>query len=68
MKNLIEALQIFAKYMEDVDLPTHCEHDELFVMVDPAVVSKEDKKRLKTLTFTPSSDGDTFSSFYYGSA
>jgi hypothetical protein len=66
MKDLIEALQIFAKY-GDPENPTHCEHDELFVhVVDAKEMSAEDLTRLEELSFTPS-DGGGFSSFRFGS-
>ena len=67
MKDLIEALQIFSKY-SDTEWPTHCEHDELRVCVDPAIVSKEDIKRLDELGFFPEEDEDCFLSFKFGSA
>ncbi len=68
MDDLIEALTILRKY-GNPGCPTHCEHDVLYVMVDPALVSKEDKKRLKELGLTPDSDfGNCFSSFKFGSA
>ena len=65
MKDLIEALTIFLKY-GDPHYPTHCEHDELFVMVDPSVVSSEDANRLHELGFN---EGEyAFTSFRFGSA
>jgi hypothetical protein len=67
MQDLIKALQIFAKYT-DTKWPTHCEHDEMFVMVDPSDVSPEDLEVLEALSFTPSSTGETFSSYRFGSA
>ena len=67
MKDLIEALQIFAKYT-DTHYPTGCEHDELFVFVDPAEVSDEDKRRLEELGFNPRERGECFYSFRFGSA
>lgn len=43
MKDLIEALTIFQKY-KDVDYPTHCEHDVLYIMaVGRDEVSAEDR-------------------------
>lgn len=66
MRDLIEALQIFLKY-GDPFTPTHCEHDEMFVMIDPDTVSQADRMRLEELSFTPADDG-TFSSFRFGSA
>lgn len=64
MKDLIEALTIFSKY-SDTLYPTHCEHDELFVCVNPELVSPEDLKRLEELSFNP--QGDLFYSFRFGS-
>lgn len=68
MKDLIEALAIFAKYAPDETRPTHCEHDELYITcVDPAAVSREDADRLLVLGFRPNSVGG-FSSFRFGSS
>lgn len=69
MKDLIEALTIFAKY-GDPHSPTHCEHDRLTVMVDPALVEDEDLKRLEELSFRPDDEegGGTFYSYRFGSA
>lgn len=64
MKDLIEAFTIFSKY-SDSKYPTHCEHDELMVMVDPSTVSPEDLKRLEELGFNAKSD--MFYSFRFGS-
>jgi hypothetical protein len=66
MKQLIEALTIFLKYMEDVSYPTHCEHDVLHVACGPELVSEEDKAKLDTLGFFPD-EYDGFSSYKYGS-
>jgi hypothetical protein len=65
LSTLIEALNIFLKY-GDVEFPTHCEHDELTVCVDPTLVSEEDIKRLDDLGFFVSEEA--FKSFRYGSA
>lgn len=65
MKDLIEALVIFLKY-GDKHFPTHCEHDMLHVAIDPELVSEEDMKRLKELSFTPD-DWNGFSSSRFGS-
>lgn len=67
MKDLIEALTIFLKY-GDPYAPTHCEHDELTVCIDPSLVSAEDLARLEALSFRPSREGDYFSSYRFGSA
>ncbi len=66
MKKLIEALQIFLKY-GNPDYPTHCEHDELTVGIDPSLVSDEDKKKLDELGFIENPEGDDFYSYKYGS-
>jgi hypothetical protein len=65
MSRLHEAIGIFLKY-GDVERPTHCEHDELIVCVDPSVVSAEDIQKLDELGFFVSED--SFKSFRYGSA
>lgn len=65
MDDLIEALQIFRKYVRS-QFPTHCEHDILYVLADPMVMSIEDKERLEELHFH--SDGEAFYSHYFGSA
>lgn len=65
MEKLIQALQIFLKY-GNPDYPTHCEHDELFVCINPELVSAEDLVSLDLLGFRPN-DVDGFSSFKYGS-
>lgn len=64
MKDLIEAFTIFSKYCEDKCV-THCEHDELHVVIDYSEVSEEDIKRLEELHFNEY-DGH-FISYYYGS-
>lgn len=67
MSDLIQALQIFLKY-GDPKYPTHCEHDSLFVGMDPNVVSDEDKKALDELGFFVASDEpEGFTSFRFGS-
>lgn len=63
MEDLIKALLIFQKYIKPDDLaynyPTACEHDELYVNVNPDIVSVEDKTTLYQLGFFPSEyDGD----------
>ncbi len=69
MKDLIEALTIFAKY-KDLHNPTHCEHDVLYIMgVTKDEISQEDAARLKELGFIWSeSDGGCWKSFRFGSA
>jgi len=69
MRNLIEALQIFAKY-QDLEHPTHCEHDVLHIMgITQEEVSQEDTARLDALGFlwSPHDDG-SWISYRFGSA
>jgi hypothetical protein len=65
MDDLIKALQIFRKYGNPA-WPTHCEHDELRVCIDPDDVSKEDLELLNDLGFFP--EEECFLSFKFGSA
>lgn len=67
MKELIKALQILSKYVEgyNENYPTHCEHDELQVIVNPEKVSDDDKEELDKLGFFP--EDDYFVSYKYGS-
>lgn len=67
MKDLIEALTIFAKYTSS-NHPTCCEHDVLYVLVDPAEVAAEDRARLDVLGFTAQESDSNFSSSRFGSA
>lgn len=66
MKDLIEAFTILLKY-GNPDYPTHCEHDELYVNINPSLVSAEDKIRLDELGFFPSDEHDGFTSYKFGS-
>lgn len=65
MKQILEAFTIFSKYTND-EYVTHCEHDEMYVMVDPEKVSVPDKERLKELGFREYADGG-FISTKFGS-
>lgn len=67
MEDLIKALQIFLKYSNE-RWPTHCEHDVMYVLVNPQQVSDEDKAELDTLGFIADTDEDHFYSFRFGSA
>jgi hypothetical protein len=66
MEDLIKALQIFLKY-GNPDYPTICNHEELFVDIEPEKVSEEDLKTLEELGFFPTEDGYGFYSFRFGS-
>lgn len=69
MRELIEALELLAKYGEPA-YPFHCEHDVLVICgIDPADVSAEDKCRLEAYGFFESEEYEGhFASFKYGSA
>jgi hypothetical protein len=67
MKDLLEAITIFVKYSSD-DYPTCCEHDTLYVLVDPSKVSDADKARLDELGFIAKPEDANFMSFHFGSA
>lgn len=66
MDDLIEALTIFRKYGNPA-YPTHCSHDMLTVMINPADVSADDMTELDRLGFHPDTDG-CFYSMRFGSA
>lgn len=67
MEKLIKALQIFLKY-KNLDYPTHCEHDVLYVQgYELDEISEDDIKSLKELGFWWSNEYDCFYSFKYGS-
>ena len=69
INELIEALQIFSKYIPDDRFPTYCEHDILMVMVyDASDISREDLERLKELHFYFDSEYQCFASTWFGSA
>ena len=65
MEDLIKALQIFLKYGNPRN-PTTCDHDVLYVNIDPSLVSDEDKVKLNVLGFFKS-EYDGFQSYRYGS-
>lgn len=66
MEKLIEALTILMKY-GNPNYPTHCEHDELYVDINPELVSDEDINKLEELHFYANDDYDGFTSTYFGS-
>lgn len=68
MKDLIEALTIFSKYLDN-QWPTHCEHDVLSIVgITKKEMSKEDRERVKKLGFHWNSDEEVWQSFRFGSA
>ena len=67
MDNLVKAFQIFLKY-GNPSHPTHCEHDVMYVAIDPDAVSEEDTEELDALGFFPDDEfGEMFKSYKYGS-
>jgi hypothetical protein len=69
MNDLIEALQILAKYQKPTRWPTHCEHDVLYVMdVKKGAPSAEERIRLDELGFLWMDSEECWGSFRYGSA
>ena len=67
MDDLIEALNIFSKYMtqEQLKFPTWCTHDELNICCDDAGMLRKDILRLEELGFHTCDGG--FESFRFGS-
>lgn len=64
---LSQVFQIFGKYT-DTGFPTHCEHDIMYVNVNPENVSESDIKILEELGFIPDREGyDMFCSYRFGS-
>ena len=66
MEDLIKALQIFLKYGNPHN-PCNCAHDELFIDIDPEIVSESDKKELDKLGFFVEDEDGGFGSFRFGS-
>lgn len=65
--DLFEALTLFRSSSPNVFSPFHCEHDELWVMADPADFTAEELERLDQLGFFVSGEGG-FKSYRFGSA
>lgn len=66
MKDLVRAFQIFARYT-DSEYPTGCEHDIMYVYVDPSQVSHKDISDLEKLGFEVDYDLECFTSSKFGS-
>ncbi len=68
MKDLIEALTIFAKYT-NTKWPTNCTHDFLAIMeIEEDTMSKNDQSKVFELGFFWSDEYDAWISFRFGSA
>lgn len=69
MNKLIRALQIFAKYQQETEWPTNCEHDILMIMgVDKDDIPEKEKKELEDLGFDWHEGTQCWGSYKYGSA
>jgi hypothetical protein len=69
MKDLIEALQIFAKYQIATESPTICSHDMLVIVgVDYKDMKKEDIQWVEAFGFEWDETEEYFYSFRFGSA
>jgi predicted transcriptional regulator len=67
MEDLIKALQIMLK-RGNVNYPTHCEHDTLYVYPKDMNFTDEELAELEELGFHPETEyGEGFYSFKYGS-
>lgn len=67
MNDLIKALEIMMKH-GDVEYPTHCEHDTLYIFPNSMDFTEEELAKLDELGFFPDDiDGNGFMSFKYGS-
>ena len=65
MRDLIQALRIFAKYT-DLDWPVQCMNNAMWICVDPKEVSMNDQDRLYDLGFNVSDLQEKFYSFRFG--
>lgn len=67
MMDLIEALTILARYVDDSH-PTNCEHDVLHVKGPPPdAMPESDNARLGQLSFSWDSETEMWHSFRFGS-
>ncbi len=63
---LIAALNIFNKHAKDDIFPTSCEHNTLYVLINPNRVPPEDIKTLEGLGFFADSNLGSFVSTMWG--
>jgi len=69
MNDLIEALQIFAKYQKATKWPTICAHDVLYIAgVGFDEVPAVERKRLEKLGFIWGTSEEVWFSYRFGSA
>lgn len=71
MDDLIKALQIFKKYMEEnghnMTWPTNCSHDVLYIDCRVEWIPKNQHSELENLGFVADDDDDGWISFRFGS-
>lgn len=65
MKDLIEALVIFDKYIISGQVPAYCEHG-IFMVCYPKEISAEDTKRLSELSFNWDDARECYTSYRFG--
>lgn len=65
---LLDGLALLATHQNNEYSPFHCEHDTLTVMAEPSHFTGAELAELEVLGFFPSGDGETFTSFRFGSA
>lgn len=68
MKDLIEALTIFAKYTNTA-WPTHCEYDQLTIcgISSKDALTPEEQAHVEALGFFWDDDGEAWISYRFGS-
>jgi hypothetical protein len=68
--DLIRGLVLLARGRTNTDGPLHCEHDQLTVRSAPAAYTRAEIDQLDRLGFfvAEDGDGDSFTSFRFGSA
>jgi hypothetical protein len=60
----IEVVTILGSYLDPNDtLPVCCEHDQMWICVDPDEVSDEHKRRLAELGWDPDESNEGFQSY-----
>ena len=69
MKDLIKALEIFIKYVGDINYPFHAEHDIIYVCLNDFHIKnmkQKDIKKLEELGFDWIEEREQFISYRYG--
>lgn len=66
MKDLIQALKIFEKYIGDKKYPTWAEHEIFGVVCPIEKMSEEEIKKLEELGFYWNEEYNSFYSYKYG--